>query len=96
MPAQVVTGLQHFLSKAAAASTDGGQPDATQSAETPGVRDSGVLHWRRCRWPGQAAAADHQAALAAAARGLSSGWPGVKCDAAVESVLLCSPQHFRR
>ena len=91
--AQVVAGLRDFLSKAAAAGKAGAQPDASQPAAAPGAHDSGVLHWRRTQWPGQATAADYQAAMAAAARGAPSGWPGVSPDAAADGVLLCWLQH---
>ena len=92
-----MAGLQTFLSKAAAATTDGRQPDIPR-AFTPlsqpaasAAADVGVLHWRRCQWPGQAAAADHQAALAAAASGSTSGWPGIASSTSADGASLqCS------
>ena len=74
---QVVTGLEEFLTKAAAASeqpkTPG--PDAPASAaahdtyEGLGLDPDRVLHWRRCQWPAQESAVAYSAALAAATNG---------------------------
>ena len=81
--AQVATGLQDFLLKAALADNTSSAAAAHQNPGTPACSaadvepESDVLHWRRRQWPTQAAAAAYQTAFAAAARGLSAPWPGI-------------------
>ena len=74
---QVVTGLEVFLTKAAASHAPRGAASAAAAfGDRQGTLDADQaldverpLHWRRSQWPGQGAAVAYSAALAAAING---------------------------